>query len=110
MKNTVCTLESHINTDIKKGDIVKIVDGSGLNLLDYNHEYREERIYIINSYPDLTKSTKLLKDLEYEVIETNITDKVYKIGSLDIVNLLDCIIDFNGLKFRTMSKCLKKIK
>ena len=54
-----------INKNIKVGDTVKIVDGSGISLKNnYN-----KKIYIVNYYPELTGSNSNLKDINATVLK-----------------------------------------
>ena len=100
-------LKSFINPNIKKGDIVRLIDGSGLSCDKFNEE-----IYIPLAYPQLTNSNEVLKDLDFEVIETKIKNRIskrYEIIFSSISYVLDIKIKYNNLILRTCSNFVKKI-
>lgn len=101
-------LKFFINPDIKEGDIVQLIDGSGLH-----HDKLDDKLFIVFSYPELFDSNEILKNLEFKVIKTNIKDRIstpvnHIYASFSF--LLDIEIENNGVKLRTCSKFVTKIK
>ena len=96
-------LSRHINSEIKVGDRIKIVDGSGLT------SFKEIDVYIIYSYLELTGSELKLKEIEGTVLETNIDNFIHPIHSLELAYLQDIVIELGNAKFRTSSNFIRKI-
>jgi len=98
-------LKTYINNNIKIGDKIKIIDGSGLSstMSDDNKDY-----YIIFSYPDYTKSNLNLKEIIGTVVQTNITDYIL-ISNNDYAYLQDIVIELGEGRFRTCSAFLKPV-
>jgi hypothetical protein len=90
-----------INKDIKVGDTVKIVDGSGLT-------HNGKRKYIYSSYESATKSKLPLSEMYFKVVETNVEDKISETANPKTFYLQDLAIEFNGEVFRTCSAFVKK--
>ena len=103
MQKATLIIRKFINPDIKAGDKVMIVDGSAFTPLNFI----EENYYIVDAYPKITGSEKIIKDIEGEVIFTNLTDNVT--SGVDSVYLQDCIIQLGNGLFRTASQFLKKV-
>jgi hypothetical protein len=93
----------HINPDIGITDRVKLIDGSGLCIVTGN-----ENCDILTSYPNITKSEEILKNLEFEVIETNIEDKLITSKYEDNYGyLVDIKIRYNNIEKATFYTCSK---
>jgi len=103
MKQTF-EIKTHIDKDIKKGDLVYLIDGSGLS----TYETEGQELFIVRSYPKLTNSNSLLKELLFKVIETDVKTNVC-MGVLGCVRIQDIIIEINKTKFRTCSQFVKKV-
>ena len=104
MKRTI-DLHSFLSTDIKVGDIVNIRDGSSITYVDDTGYYE---LYIVYAYPDLTDSYKELKDIDCEVIEIGVTDKIC-IGDHSWSYLQDIVIKIGKGHFRVSSNHVKKL-
>jgi hypothetical protein len=90
-----------INKDIKVGDTVKIVDGSGLT-------HNGKRKYIYSSYESATKSKLPLSEMYFKVVETNVEDKISETANPKTFYLQDLAIEFKGVVFRTCSAFVRK--
>jgi hypothetical protein len=95
---------SHRNPLIRKGDIVRVTDGSAFTYIQDTTLV----VFIVFPYPELTGSTTKIKDLEAEVIETDITDMISS-SSLDIAYLQDIIVKIGDGFFRTSSGMVREI-
>lgn len=104
MKKTF-TIRVYKDNNLKVGDKVRLVDGSGFTSIEDN----TREVYIVVAYPNLTGSDVVLKELVAEVTEINITDKVCK-GVLDNVYLQDIVVKIGEGFFRTSSGMVKSIK
>ena len=95
-----------INTEILKGDYVKFIDGSGLSA-----DELDTTLYIVYSYPELFGTITKIKDLVFEVLKTNIDNKIIK--GVDTFYLQDISLKLvncdNIITVRTPSKFVKKI-
>lgn len=98
-----------INKDIKVGDKVKFTDGSSLSLKGHNDlsYYKNNELYIIYAYPEITGVSDILKEIEGTVIETGITNVVCL--SDEWCYLQDCVIQLGKAQFRTASKHVIKV-
>jgi hypothetical protein len=94
-------LRKWINKDIKIGDTVKIVDGSGLT-------HNGKRKYIYSSYESATKSKLPLSEMYFKVVETNVEDKISETANPKTFYLQDLAIEFKGVVFRTCSAFVKE--
>ena len=99
-------LFTHVNSEIKKGDIVKLIDGSGLSLKENELYSNNKNHYIVFEYPELGFELPL-KEYHFIVVETNITNRVGG-GSYDYKYLQDIIVECNGIQFRTASDFVSK--
>lgn len=97
--------DNQINPEIKKGDVVKFIDGSSLS----SDLVKNENLYIVNSYPQYFKSYESIEYIEGIVIEVGITDK-YATGVVDNIYLQDIVVSLNGFKVRTSSMHVKKVR
>lgn len=94
-----------INKNIKVGDTVKIVDGSGISLKNnYN-----KKIYIVNYYPELTGSNSNLKDINATVVKTGVKNYVCE-GVSGFSFRQDVVIKIGNSEFRTFSKSLRLVE
>lgn len=96
-------IKSYINPDIKIGDTVRLIDGSGLT-----HSTNIEDVYIIGRYPHLVNSNLPLSEMRFKVVNTGITDLVCE-GVCDLVYLQDIKIEYEGSVFFTCSRCVIKL-
>jgi len=103
MKATL-TLSSHINLKIKLNDKVRLIDGSGLTHYDNNDI---DELYIVLSYPKITKSERHLKDLIFEVDEIGLKTNVCT--GYNCAYIQDIVVSFNGVKFRTCSAFVENV-
>lgn len=86
------------------GNKVKLVDGSSLTC--EQHPYKEH--YIVLNYEG-TESGKPLKELDAEVVETNI-EGLYCMGVVDNLYKQDVKIKIGSLYFYTSSKHVQLIE
>jgi len=98
-------IRKFINPDIKVGNKVKLIDGSGLSVKDTEHE----DVYIVFAYPVLTGSHERLKDIEAYVEEIDIEDIIIPSFGLDTAYLQDIVVKIGEGYFRTCSKFVKNI-
>lgn len=96
-------ISKHINPEIKKGDKVRLIDGSGLTCAK---EYKEQ-ICIVFPYEEITGSKLPLRELTFTVTRTGIKDLVCS-GVLGTVYLQDIELEYNGVKFYNCSKFVSK--
>jgi len=68
-------IQKHINPTIKVGDKVRIFDGSGFSISDY-----EEDAYIVFPYPKLFGNDLEVKEMEFTVVSINETDRIIQGG------------------------------
>jgi len=98
-----------VNKDIKVGDTVKLIDGSGLSNIDNP----EKEYYIVFSYPDLTGIIRTaLGQIECVVLETGITDIITSPNNFvkdSYCYGVDIRIKVGNTEFYTCSKFVKKI-
>tara|TARA_R110002074_G_scaffold218478_2_gene388939 strand:+ start:203 stop:742 length:540 start_codon:yes stop_codon:yes gene_type:complete len=92
------------NKDIKKGDFVKIIDGSSLIV----NRLPNKSFFIRGSYPELFGETKLLEYLEAKVITVDINDKFCS-GVSSIIYPQDVVIEINGVRISLASRHLIKL-
>lgn len=104
MKKQSLTIEYYIDKEIKKGDKVKFIDGSGMS----NHNFPDETFYIVFSYPKVLKTESIIKDLEFEVVETGITNKGCS-GAFPKIYIQDIAVSYNGVVFHTPSNFVTKL-
>lgn len=91
-------IDKYINENIKVGDFVYIIDGSGLT----SESLPDKDVYIIYSYPEIG-ILKKLEDIHFKVIEVGVTYRV-STSVCDRVLLQDIVVEStNGEKFRTLS-------
>ena len=101
MKKESFKIKKLINPSIKIGDVVKLVDGSGLTCDKIQYPI------IIRAYPDVLESTRCIKNLIAIVVGINqeyVTNSFY-----DQVYLQDISITINGILFRTASQFVVKV-
>lgn len=99
-------LFTYVDEKIKKGDIVKLIDGSGLSLKEEEWYSDNEDYFIVFEYPTLGFDLPL-QEYFFTVLETNIKNRVGG-GSGDFKFLQDIIVECKGIKFRTASYSVKK--
>ncbi len=104
MQKSTLDIVKYINPDIKAGDKIKIVDGSSFTPLDYVMD----EFYIIYSYPKLTGTNLVIKEIIGEVIFTGIENSVCTSPWSERAYLQDCIIQLGTGLFRTCSAFLRK--
>jgi len=97
-------LRTLINPEIKVGDKVHLIDGSGLTSIDFP----DNDFYIIYAYENLTKDPCILKNIESEVIEVGVNEYVSQ-GSCSTAYVQDIVIKAGEVKFRTCSNFVIKI-
>lgn len=97
-KTKYYNLRKHINPDIKVGDQLYLIDGSGLLPVK---EYKDP-IFIVSSYPELFGTEEIIKDLKFTVVQTNIEDIITP-SVVGTALLLDCLIEYNGCQLYTCS-------
>lgn len=78
-------VKKFINPAIKVGDKVRIIDGSGFSIDNF-----EKEAYIILSYPELFGQNQKVKEIEFEVISINETDRI--ISTFDTCYLQDLVL------------------
>lgn len=106
MKKQFKEIRSHIDENIKIGDTVRLIDGSGLCSITHPNK----AFYIIYSYPFVTGSHLILTDMTAEVVQINISNIVSweEYHSLGYCYQLDIIIKLGDALFRTCSKFVTK--
>ena len=106
MTNFTAKIKGTINPSIQVGDIVKLIDGSALT-----HESGD--CWIVNSYPELTSSDKVLKEIPCTVLEVGIADQVcvddYFVKQTNIVYIQDIVVQCGNATFRTNSGMVYKL-
>jgi hypothetical protein len=96
-------IQKHINPEIQIGDMVRLIDGSGLT-----HSSNVQDVYIILGYPQLVGSNLPLNVLDFKVVNTGITDLACG-GVYDKVYLQDIEIEYEGSIFYTCSKFVSRL-
>jgi hypothetical protein len=99
-------LQRLIDSEIKQGDLVKLVDGSGLT------DELGKKLYIIHEYEEITGSSQKLEDIEWIVDEVGIDDIIcddYVPTARKIYYIQDIVVTNGICKLRTASKLVKKI-
>ena len=110
MKKLTYTIRKFINPDIKVGDRIYVIDGSGFTIVtDEVDENKIDSYFIINSYPHITGIDEVLCKIIGTVVEINITDKICPRGTINCY-LQDIVVSLGNAKFRTCSDFVKKIK
>jgi len=102
MEKTSLKIKKYINPHIEVGDKIKLIDGSALSHIKLKGDF-----YIIYSYPEITGTDALLKDIVGEVVETNIKNRGC-FGDFHIY-VQDIVISLGKTKFRTCSKFVKVV-
>lgn len=100
-------IKRYIDPNIKKGDIVRLHDGSGFTINTDKHPNDEAGYSIVNDYPELGFNNQLM-DYNWTVVETDIKDRA-AYGIFDIIYIQDIIVECNGVQFRTASGLVGKI-
>lgn len=98
-------ISRHINPTIKKGDLVRLVDGSALTCC-FNNEHH----LIIKAYPSITGSNLLLKNMDAVVLMTGVQDVGSYYKPLDHVYIQDIIIQLGNARYRTCSRFVSLVK
>lgn len=102
--NETMKIKRKVNDSIKKGDKVRLTDGSGLKAIGSDKEF-----YIVHSYPELTGQDKPLKELTATVVATGLSGVYSKKNScFDFVYELDIIVEIGDAQFFTCSQFVKK--
>lgn len=96
------TLKQYKNPQIRKGNRVMLIDGSGLS------SPKAENLYIVCAYPKLTGNNVKLQDLVFTVTKTDVEDKAVS-GTLDTVYKQDIEITFNRVVFYTCSEFVRAV-
>lgn len=100
------TIKEFINTAIKIGDQVLLIDGSALTLAGY-----DEDIYIIYAYPEFTGSESILKDIICTVVNVNV--EAYcagcKFPDVERVYRQDLVLKCGDTLLRTASGMVRKV-
>ena len=91
-------LKQRKNSNIKTGDFVKLIDGSGLSCEESN-----EPVYIVYPYLNLTGSYENLNDMVAEVLETDIANYAMANGALGNGYVQDIKVRIGKAEFRTCS-------
>ena len=101
MKKKSFKIRKLINPSIKIGDVVKLVDGSGLTCDEIQYPI------IVRDYPDVLESTRRIENLIAIVV--GIGQEYVTNPSYDEVYLQDISITINGILFRTASQFVAKV-
>ena len=107
MREKVLTLNKCVNSSISEGDKVILIDGSALYPM--SEEHKDKRVFIVNSYPEITGSELKLHKIKCNVLETGLSDKVSYSGN-NWAYLLDIVILCGNEKFRTCSEFVKIVE
>jgi hypothetical protein len=102
---TSFTFTKHIDNTIKVGDQVCFYDGSAISC---DESITDDPMYIVFEYPELTGSSKILKEIIGIVSATGIKDRVCHVGNTGGY-LQDCIVKLGNGYFRTCSQFVHKI-
>ncbi len=103
-------IESYIDPNIRVGEIVRLVDGSGLSLKsDSVNDNKNKNYYIVDSYPETTGIDKILSKIDAKVVEIGINDYVI-VGVARIAYVQDIIIQIGDAQFRTCSQFVRNIR
>jgi hypothetical protein len=105
------TLDLERNTSIRRGNKVRLCDGSGLAFVDRNiaERYEENHVYIGYEYPELFGTHQELKDIVCKVVQTNIRDYIRVHPVCNVAGILDIVIDVNGVLLRTNSTFVTRV-
>jgi hypothetical protein len=107
MKKSAYKIGRHVDPTIKVGNIVTIIDGSGLSPME---EYYKN-CYIVDAYPDLTGSDLNLMAIHGEVTNVGISDIVTDMdNNLSSCYGVDITVKLGNAEFYTCSKFVTKIK
>jgi hypothetical protein len=103
------TLELYIDCDedIKVGDVVRLHDGSSVTLDPGYFKNINENVYIIYSYPELIGEYSILKDIDCEVVEVGIKNKISHSNS-DFCYLQDILVKIGSGYIRVSSGHVRK--
>lgn len=101
MKKITLEINERINPKVKEGDIVRLIDGSGLSCVDSDSDF-----YIVYSYPEVTGINEQLKHIDAEVLKIGVEDRCV-CGSGDWAYKQDIVIKIGSAKFRTCSGFVK---
>lgn len=96
--------------DLQVGDTVKLIDGSGLVLVDSEKDTsnRTHECYIVNAYPEKTGSSLPLKGIECEVLKVG-EEGFFAKGALNTIYKLDILIKCGEALLRTSSQFVRVI-
>lgn len=103
MKNSI-ELKFRKKSDIKIGDSVFLIDGSGLTSIDCI----DKSIYIVYPYPEITKDSRSLQNIEGTILEINIDNHACVYGNVTAY-VQDVIVKIGEGRFRTCSNFVSKI-
>ena len=101
MKKESFKIRNLINPSIKIGDVVKLLDGSGLTCDEIQYPI------IVRAYPDVLESTRRIENLIAVVVGIN--QEYVTSPSFNEVYLQDISITINGILFRTASQFVVKV-
>jgi hypothetical protein len=102
-------IDSYVDSGIKVGNIVRMVDGSGLSLVcDYDTIEWSQDYVIVSAYPELTGLDKILKDCNAKVLETGLSSHC-RIGVCGHVYVQDILVEIGKAKFRTCSAFVENL-
>jgi hypothetical protein len=100
---------SYIDPNIRVGEMVRLVDGSGLSLKsDDSITFPNKNYYIVDSYPEVTGIDKVLSKIDAKVVEIGIND--YVVIGVSSVYVQDIIIQIGEAQFRTCSQFVRNIR
>src|SRR5690349_19850134 len=102
MKATI-EIRQFVNTDIKVGDTVRLIDGSGCTPLKTG-----EKVIIVFSYPKYTGLESELRHIPAMVAESGISN--FGLPFSDILYTQDIIVRSGNSEFRTCSAFVAKIE
>jgi len=97
-------VDEHKKQNFKKGDIVRLIDGSSLTSVGFNGFVDT---HIVNSYPNITGIEKELKYIDAIIIESNIKNH-FCTGVVGIGYIQDVLIQIGKGLFRCNSTHIKK--
>ncbi len=96
-------LEYYIDPTIEVGDKVRMIDGSGLSIANSSEE-----VYVVDSYPELLGTDRLLKNLIATVIAVGV--ETNGINGYKTIYIQDIQIQIGEVVFNTCSQFVSKVE
>jgi len=95
--------------NVKFGDMVRLIDGSSLNLHESEKDDDDTDYYIVFAYPSITGCNLNLKDIDAIVVKTDIKNHAAYGWPSQTAYIQDIVIMVGDAKFRTSSNHVAKL-